>query len=102
MGPTSRATVQIHVSVAERAGLRMTWGKDSAARPCVFSTARARRFGVTLAPLGGAGGRSARPQFEITAAAEGACSSNPDLREALAALRNDGSPGPRLLILAPQ
>ena len=104
IGATSSVGLQIRASVAERAGVRLPSAKGvPAAGPCVFSTTRSRTFAVMLEPLGSSGERPAAPPFEITAAPAGqACSSNADLGKALAALGKDGSPGPHLLILAPQ
>ena len=104
IGPTSRATVEIRVSVAERAGVRMS-PPDSAARaaPCVASTARNRTFAARLEPLSGHGERGAPPPFEIPAVPTGlACSGNQALGNALAVMAADGSPDPHVLILAPQ
>lgn len=102
IGATSSVGLQIRASVAERAGVRLPSAKGvPAAGLCVFSTTRSRTFAVTLEPLGSSSERP--PPFEITAAPAGqACSSNADLGRALAALGKDGSPGPHLLILAPQ
>ena len=103
IGPRSRATLHIRVSVAERAGLRMSWAEGvPGVAPCVFSTVRARTFAATLQARGSSERPAPRP-FELKAAPAGeACSANGDLDRALAALRKDGSPGPHLLILAPQ
>lgn len=104
IGPTSRASLQIRVSVAERAGLRMSSAPGvPAPAPCVFSTAKTRRFAATLEPLGRSTERPAPPPFELEAAPAGEeCRSNEALGRALATLRKDGSSGAHLLILAPQ
>ena len=103
MGPTSRASLQIRVTVAERAGLRMPPAESPpAAEPCVFSTARGRTFTAALEPHG-LSDRPAPPPFEIAGSPAGqACNGNEELGRALGTLRKEGSPGPHVLILAPQ
>jgi hypothetical protein len=104
VGPMSRATVRIQVSVAERAGLRTFSAKGvPAPGPCIYSMAKARTFAVMLEPLGRSGAGPALPQFGMVAARAGqSCKGNESLRKALAALGKDGSPGPYLLIISPQ
>lgn len=101
IGPTSRASLQIRVSVAERVGLRMSSaGAAPNAGPCVVSTARARAFTATLEPLHRSSEGPTPPPFIL--AAGKSCRGDENLGRALAALRKDGSIGPLLLILAPQ
>jgi hypothetical protein len=103
IGATSRASLEIRVSVAERVGLRMSSaGEAPNAGPCVVSTARARAFTATLGPFHRSSEGPTPPPFILAAPAGETCRGNEELRQALAASRKDGSIGPLLLILAPQ
>ena len=108
IGPTSRASLEIRVSVAERAGLRMVsavgipTAASPEAGPCLWSSARTRTFDVRLEPLDRPSGRPALPSFEIMAGPAASCSGNMNLGKALGALASDDAQGPYLLILAPQ
>jgi hypothetical protein len=103
IGPTSRASLQIRVSVAERVGLRMSSaGAAPNAGPCDVSTARARAFTATLEPLHRSSEGPTPPPLILAAPAGETCRGNEELGRALAALRKDGSIGPHLLVLAPQ
>ena len=104
IGPESRASLQIRVSVAERVGVRLSLadGVPPAGR-CIFSTARGRTFAATLEPMGRSADRPPLPSFEIAAASPGeACGGDDALRTALGTLSEEESPGSHWLILAPQ
>lgn len=100
MGATSRASVEIRLSIAPRAGIRMISAGNANYEPCVWSTAAVRSLAVTLRPLSSPATASER--FEIAMKpAEGRCRPSEPLRSALATSERV-SPGPHLLILAPE
>ena len=109
IGPTSRASIAIRVSVAERAGLRVKAVRDeratalSVAEYCVWSTARVPSLAIRLEPLAHATVRAPERPIQIEAGAPRApCRRSEDLRQALATLEGDGTTGSYLLILSPE
>jgi hypothetical protein len=109
IGPTSRASIAIRVSVAERAGVRVKavsreQATDlSGAQYCVWSTARVPALTLRLEPLAQLNERGPARRILLEARAPNAlCRDSEDLGHALATLQGDRSTGSYLLILSPE